>query len=145
LGTAGGVAPWELTDSLDRADATAALRALGRMLSSGTPALVVLGTLNRHYRQMLRLDGANVSSSGAAAELLGVKSDFVAKKALEQSKRLGSERIARAVVLLSDADLDVKGRTGLPDSAVLEVLVARLSRLAPSARPSAGRQVARRR
>jgi DNA polymerase-3 subunit delta len=90
---------------------------------------------------MLRLDGANASSSGEAAAILGVKSDFVAKKVLEQSKRLGSERIARAVVLLSDADLDVKGRTGLPDAVVLEVLVARLSRLAPSAR----RQVAGRR
>ena len=34
--------------------------------------------------------------------------------------------------LLADADLDVRGRTGLDDVAVTEVLVARLARLSPS-------------
>jgi DNA polymerase III delta subunit len=62
----------------------------------------------------------------------------VAKKALEQGRRLGAERVAQAMTLLSDADLDVKGRTGLPPELVLEVLVARLSRQL-RARPTARR------
>ena len=81
---------------------------------------------------MLRLDGADATSGAEAAALLGERSDFVAKKALAQGQRLGSERVAQAVLLLADADLDVKGRSGLPPEVVLEILVARLSRVARS-------------
>jgi DNA polymerase-3 subunit delta len=77
---------------------------------------------------MLTLDGATVSSGEEAAQLLSVPSAFVGKKALEQSRRLGSARIAQAIALLADADLDVKGATGLPPEIVVEILVARLSR-----------------
>jgi DNA polymerase III subunit delta len=52
----------------------------------------------------------------------------VGKKALEQSRRLGSARIGQAIQLLADADLDVKGATGLAPELVVEILVARLSR-----------------
>jgi DNA polymerase-3 subunit delta len=44
---------------------------------------------------------------------------------------LGTARIARAVRLLAEADLDLRGDTSLPGETVLEVLVARLSRLIP--------------
>ena len=59
-----------------------------------------------------------------------MRSAFPAKKALAESRRLGIERIARAIRLLAQADLDVRGTTALAGGAVLEVLVARLSRLA---------------
>ena len=88
----------------------------------------VIGVLHRHYSNMLALDGITQLDSAEAAQLLGVRSPFVAKKAMEQGRRLGAERIAQAINLLADADLDVKGRTALPSDLVLEVLVARLSR-----------------
>jgi DNA polymerase III subunit delta len=141
LGAAGGVAPWDLTDSLDAGDSQGSLRALERLsMRSGSAPLVVLATLHRHYGSMLRLDGAEVTSPSEAAELLGSRSEFVARKALEQSRRLGSERIGRAIMLIAQADLDLRGRTGLPEMAVLQVLVARLSRLAPAARRPAARR-----
>jgi len=131
LGEAGSVAPWDLTDAVDAGDATGALSVLHRMLgASGSHPLVVMGTLHRHYRQMLRLDGSGISSPEAAAEALGLKSPYPAKKALAQSRRLGTAGVARAIRLLADADLDVRGATSLPGEVVLEVLVARLSRLA---------------
>jgi DNA polymerase-3 subunit delta len=77
---------------------------------------------------MLALDGAMVSSGEEAAQLLSVNSAFVGKKALEQSRRLGSARIGNAIALLAAADLDVKGASGLPPELVVEILVARLSR-----------------
>ena len=65
-----------------------------------------------------------------AAKLLGMKgSTFPAKKALAQSRRLGSDRIRRAVRLLAEADLDLRGAKAWPDELVLEVLVARLAAL----------------
>ncbi len=58
-----------------------------------------------------------------------MRSSFVAKKALDQSRRLGHQRLTAAVLLLADADLDLKGASALPPELVAEILVARLSRL----------------
>ena len=130
LGEAGGVAPWELTDAIDKGDTPEALAVLGRMLGAGgVHPLVVMSRLHRHFEAMLRLDGSGVSSPEQAAELLGMRSAFPAKKVLEQGRRLGTGRIGRAVTLMAEADLDLRGRTALDDTTILEVLVARLSRL----------------
>jgi DNA polymerase-3 subunit delta len=139
LGSAGSVPPWELTDAIDSGSIPAALLALRRMLEAGgRHPIEVIGVLHRHYANMLRLDGVTEVDASEAAQLLGVRSSFVAKKAMEQGRRLGGERIALAVNLLAEADLDVKGRTALPTDLVLEVLVARLSRQM-RARPMARR------
>ncbi len=129
LGEAGAVPPWELTDAIDAGDVPGALRALHRLLAAGRAAPVVVATLHGHFSNMLRLDGAEVVTGEDAAALLGARSPFVAKKALERARQLGSERIGQAVELVADADLDVKGQTALPPQLVLEVLVARLARL----------------
>jgi DNA polymerase III delta subunit len=99
------------------------------LLAGESHPLVVLALLHKHYRQMLRLDGAGVTTPEQAADVLGIKSSFPAKKALTQAGRLGSSRIARAVQLLAAADLELRGTTGLSGELVVEVLVARLSRL----------------
>jgi DNA polymerase III subunit delta len=130
LGEAGAVPPWELTDAVDAGDTAGALSALHRMMGAGgRPALHVLNTLHSHFSNVLRLDGAAVASGEEAASVLGTRSTFVAKKALARARELGSERVGEAIILLADADLDLKGRTALPPEMVLEVLVARLSRL----------------
>ncbi len=140
LGEAGSVAPWDLTDAIDAGDAPGALDALTRLLGPGAVhPLAVMGILHRHAQAMLRLDGASVTTPEEAATLLGSRSVFPAKKALEQGRRLGPARIGRAVTLLADADLDLRGRTGLDDRTVLEVLVARLARLSASGDPGARR------
>lgn len=140
LGEAGSVPPWDLTDAVDAGDAAGALAVLHRMTGAGGRAAPeIVAVLHRHFSQMLRLDGAGVGSGEAAAALLGIRSAFVAKKALAQAARLGSDRVAQAITLVAAADLDVKGQTGLPPEVVLEVLVARLSRLA-RVRATAGRR-----
>jgi DNA polymerase III subunit delta len=135
LGAAGTLAPWDLTDAIDAGKPARALGVLRRMLASpDSHPLRVLSVLHGHYRKMLQLDGSGVNSPEEAAGVLGLKSAFPAKKALTESRRLGTERIARAVRLLAQADLDVRGSTALPAEAVLEVLVARLCRLAAAGR-----------
>jgi len=134
LGEAGSVAPWELSDAIDGGDTADALEALERMLSAGSMhPLQVMGVLHRHVQAMLRLDGSSVTTPEEAAQLIGARSVFPARKAMEQGRRLGSARIGRAITLLADADLDLRGRTGLDDRTVLEVLVARLARLSAGA------------
>lgn len=133
LGEAGSVPPWDLTDAIDSGSSVEALGALHRMLGAGGRAAPeIVAIVHRHFSSMLRLDGADLVGEEDAARLLGVRSAFMAKKALTQARRLGSERIGRAVTLVADADLDVKGRTALAPELVLEVLVARLSRLVPA-------------
>jgi DNA polymerase-3 subunit delta len=130
LGEAGSLAPWDLTDAVDAGETARALSVLHRMLVAGdSHPLVVMTILHRHYRQILRLDGSGVTSADEAAALLGLRSSFPAKKALAQATRLGSVRAARAIRLLAEADLDLRGSTALTGETVLEVLVARLSRL----------------
>lgn len=140
LGEAGGAAPWDLTDAIDRGDVPGALEQLHRMIGAGgRHPLELLAVLHTHYRRMLRLDGANVADEGAAAALLGMTgSTFPAKKALAQTRKLGSSGVARAITLLSQADLALKGEIDWPGELVLEVLVARLARLAP--RPASSRR-----
>ena len=102
LGEAGSLAPWDLTDAIDAGDTAKALHVLHRMLGAGdSHPLVVMALLHRHYRQMLRLDGAGVTSPEEAAQILGLRSAFPAKKALAQARRLGTARIARAIQLLA--------------------------------------------
>ncbi len=83
------------------------------MLDAGGLAPVqVLATLHGHFANMLALDGDDVSNEREAAAVLGT-APYVAKKALEQSRRLGSTRIAEAIKLIAAADLDVRGASGL--------------------------------
>lgn len=137
LGEAGGVAPWDLTDAIDTGDTALALRHLHRMIGAGERhPLVVLATLHRHFSAMLRIDGSDVRDEASAAALLGM-APYPAKKAMNQARRLGSAAVGRAITLLAQADLDLRGAAALPAELVLEVLVARVSRLAPAARTGA--------
>ena len=131
LGQAGGIPPWELSDAVDRGDIPAALGKLHRMLDGGDRhPLQIMATLHGQYAKMLALDGAPVSNEKDAAALLGMKgSTFPARKALTQARKMGHDRIVRAMDLLATADLDLRGGKAWPENLVMEVLVARLTQL----------------
>lgn len=140
LGEAGSVPSWNLTDAIDAGNLSEALEQLGRMMrAGGLHPLAVLAILHKHFRQALALDGLDGITQEGAAALLGIKSSFVAGKALARSRNLGTERLAEAFRLMARADSDLKGSSGLPAELIMEILVARLSRLArrrsPSRRP----------
>ncbi|MGA2933190.1 MAG: DNA polymerase III subunit delta [Acidimicrobiales bacterium] len=144
LGEAGNVPRYELTDAIDRGDPGRALIVLHRMLDAGgLVPIQVLATLHGHFANMLALDGDDIGGERDAAALLGT-APFVAKKALEQSRRLGSARIAEAINLIAGADLDVRGASGLNAEVVIEILVARLARQTRPARQPRHRAAARR-
>lgn len=139
LGTAGGIAPWDLTDAIDRGDIENALLELHRMLEGGgRHPLVVMVTLVGHFTNMLKLDSPDIRSESQAAEVLGIH-PFRAKKAMTQLAKIGPQAVADAVVLLAQADLDLRGASSLKTEGVddgvvvLEILVARLCRLSRAA------------
>jgi DNA polymerase-3 subunit delta len=136
LGEAGAVPPWDLTDAIDHGNTEATLGALHRLLGAGDRhPLVILAILHRHVAPVLQLDGSGVTDEAHAATLLGIsrgRSTYPARKALTTLRRWGPDGAARAIELLADADVDLRGESTWPAEAVLEVLVARLSRLAPT-------------
>jgi len=130
LGEAGGVPPWDLTDAIDRGDTTTALLLLHRMMRAGDRhPLQIMAILHNQYTKLLTLDGADANDEASVAALLGIKPGFPARKALDQYRKLGNAGVVRAIGLLAQADLDLRGAKEWPEELVMEVLVARLSRL----------------
>jgi DNA polymerase-3 subunit delta len=130
LGDAGGVPPWDFTDAIDGGDTGKALVLMGRMIHGAERhPLQIMAILHNHYGKLARLDGADAHSENEAAQAMGIKPGFPAKKALGNYRRLGGGGVLRAIQLLAKADLDLRGDTDLEAELVMEVLVARLSRL----------------
>jgi DNA polymerase-3 subunit delta len=129
LGEAGGVPPWDFTDAIAAGDTTKALTLMGRMIHGGKRhPLQIMSTLHNHYAGLARLDGVGARTEQDAAAATGLKG-FPAKKALQNYNRLGGASTKRAIELLAQADLDLRGAKDLDPELVMEVLVARLSKL----------------
>lgn len=138
LGEAGSVTPWAFTDAIDSGDAPGALELLHRLLEGGDRhPLVVLAILHRHISSLMRVDDPSIRTEAEAARAMGIqpgRSTYPAKKALRSAQQWGSANIAEAIALLSDAEVDLKGASAWSGPTVLEVLVARLCRLARARR-----------
>jgi DNA polymerase III subunit delta len=127
LGSRGSVPIWDLTDALEAGSIAGALAVLDRMMGpGGASAHEILASIDSHVSRAARLQGAPVTSGEDAAALLGVHA-FPAKKSLDLSRRLDVEALADCLGFLAQADLDVKGLSGLDPRVVMEVLVARLT------------------
>ena len=145
LGAAGSVAPWDLTDPIDSGDSKKALMMLARMLSGNAyAAMQIMAILRGHYEPMLQLDGAQVSNLDDVEYLTG-KKGFRAEKIWGQQRKLGSDGVFRAIELLAEADIDLRGGKDWDDNLVLEVLVARLARLSPAGSRGPARRTTSRR
>ena len=136
LNEAGAVKPFELTNRIEEGDVAGALETLHRLLTVTSPVqpkpmhpLQVLGILNGRYRKLARLDADTVTTVDDAHRIWGGKSSYPAKKALEATRALGPDGFGRAFAELHRADVGIKGATGLPEDAVLEIAVARLANL----------------
>jgi DNA polymerase III subunit delta len=142
LGDAGSVPSYLLTNAIETGDVAGALETLHRMTNatgSRQPKpmhpLQVLGMLHGYYRRLLRLDDPEVHSPADAVAALGGRiKEYPARKALALSRALRTEGISEAFDHLATADLDLKGARGIPEDAVMEVLVARLAALTGRAR-----------
>ncbi|HSM65832.1 MAG TPA: DNA polymerase III subunit delta [Ilumatobacteraceae bacterium] len=130
LGEAGGVPPWDFTDAIAAGETAKALTLLGRMMhAGGRHPLQIMAILHNHYANLAKLDGAGARSEADAMAATGIKSAFPAKKAMQTYNRLGPAATRRAFELLAQADLDLRGAKDLEPELVMEVLVARLSKL----------------
>ena len=139
LGAEGSVPSWDLTDAIDQGDADTAIHVLRRLTGAGERhPLAVMAVLQSHFERIARLDGAGARTEDQAADILGIKA-FPASKALRACNALGSDKILRAIELLHQADIDLKGAAEIAEDVTMDVLVARLAKLAPAKKTSASR------
>jgi DNA polymerase III subunit delta len=89
----------------------------------------VMASLVFHYQRLLKLDDPTIHTKEHPASALGMKSAGGARFPLEASRRLGSDGLRDAINLLAEAELDLRGASGLDDRTVMDVLVARLAAL----------------
>lgn len=137
LGESGSVPAFQLTNRIEEGDVAGALETVHRLLTVTSPRqpkashpLQVLGLLHARYRRLLLLDDPAIRTDAEAHAALGGKgSTYPAVRARAASRRLGTAGLRRAVDLLHRADLDLKGASGAPEDAVMEVLVTRLAGL----------------
>jgi DNA polymerase-3 subunit delta len=108
---------WDLTDALGEGRSGEALAVLGKLLRSGTPEPVVLGTLAGHFRKLLRV------RSGAAI----AAPPFVLQKLERQGRRYTTTRLVQHLAAIHTTDEVLKGRGGLSPVLALERLVLSLS------------------
>ncbi len=134
LGEMGNVPEWDLTDCIDRGRTAEAVKTARRMLDSeGRVPVQVVGILQRHYLRLAQLQNSGAATTAAVSSLLGIK-EYPAKKLLSTFNALGTDRVARALELVAQADIDLKGATALEPILVMEILVARLAKMSEGAR-----------
>jgi len=129
LGTRGSVPIWDLTDALEAGNIARALSVVDRMMGpGGVSGHEIVASIDNHVSRAARLQGSPVRSGEDAAAILGIHA-FPAKKSLDLSRRLDLEQLSDCLRLVSQADLDMKGMSGLDERMIIEILVARLTRL----------------
>jgi DNA polymerase III delta subunit len=133
LGTAGR---FDLTNAIDRGELGTALEVLHRLLTATSASqpkplhpMQVMASLVFHYQRLLRLDDPSITTKEQAAAVLGMKSANGARFPLEAARRLGTDGLREALGLLAQAELDLRGQSGIDERTAIDVLVARLAAL----------------
>jgi DNA polymerase III delta subunit len=115
---------WELTDAIDGGQIATALSRLRGLLADSHP-LQVQGILAAHVRRLMVVADMDDPSPTVIEGRLGVKS-YPAQKLAAMARRSSRAAVEAAHREVARADVALRGATGLPMEAVLEVLVVRL-------------------
>lgn len=108
---------WDLTDAIGEGRAPESVVILGRLLDSGAPPPVLLGSLASHFRKLTRLRcGGRVAGH-----------PFIVKKLESQAQRYTQGRLVACLHAIHGADEALKGQGSLPAELALERLVIGLS------------------
>ncbi|MFO8143518.1 MAG: DNA polymerase III subunit delta [Dehalococcoidales bacterium] len=120
---------FEMVDAVIDSNAKKAEKLIERLLQRGAPPVQLLFMLSRQFRYIARVKSLkNMGEREPAVKArLGISSDFVFRKTLEQASRYSLERIRGVYQRLLETDLAIK--TGkMRGEVALEVLVAELCR-----------------
>jgi DNA polymerase-3 subunit delta len=108
---------WDLTDAIGEGRSAAAIELLTRLLATGAPAPVVLGSLASHFRRLARVRAGDPPAGPP----------FVVRKLQAQARRYTQGRLIGCLQAIHLADTDLKGGSVLPSELALERLVLGLA------------------
>lgn len=120
---------WKLCDQIDKNNRAEALKVLHALLENGKHPMQIFFALHKHYERFLKLQGAEKEPDGKWADTAGMphNMEFAAERSKNRAEELGYQNLKAAFGFLTEAESDIKGRSGLPAETVLDVLVARLA------------------
>jgi len=118
---------WDLTDALGARDRPAVFRSLEALLQEQTAPTSVFFSLARHLKYLAEVVAARERGEdpAKAAAALGLK-PFPARKVIDQSQDFSAAGLRRALIVFSDLDADMKGRSELRPDFALEAALARV-------------------
>lgn len=108
---------WDLTDAIGEGRTPQALHVLRRLLRSGSPPPMLLGSLASHFRKLAR------TRSGQAPP----GHPFAVRKLEHQAGRYSGERLIACLHAIHEVDEVLKGQGALPPDIALERLVIGLA------------------
>ncbi len=116
-----------MANAIGRRDVRAALDQLHKRLEEGQNPLAILAGITTQFRGLLEVK--DMAATGLTpmqiAREKGWRSDFAAKKRLQEARNFSTERLVQIFAILRDADLAIK--TGeIEPILALDVLVSRL-------------------
>ncbi|HMJ51957.1 MAG TPA: DNA polymerase III subunit delta [Polyangiaceae bacterium] len=123
---------WELVNAVGRRDLGPALAALDDVYDARDRGLRLIGLLAWSLRQLIKFDAA--TRTGASPEEAARRAGappFKARELAGQVRRLGTRELERWLLLLADADLELKG-SKRPPRATLESTIMRMCRAVPA-------------
>jgi DNA polymerase III subunit delta len=123
---------WKMVDAFRDGQTAAGLELLDGLMRAGEPAMKLLAGVQ--YTQRGIAKGTELSRQGRPLETAlsegGVK-PFAVQATIAYLKRIGRPRAERILLWMLGADLDIKGRSQLPERIVLERLMLQLAGATP--------------
>lgn len=117
---------WDLTDALGAGDRKAVFRHLEQLLADKTAPAAVFYSIAKHMKNLAGVVDARERGEdpAAAASGMGLK-PYPAKKMAAQSNNFTSAGARRAVMVFSELDADIKGRSELRPDLSIEIALSR--------------------
>jgi DNA polymerase-3 subunit delta len=106
------VPPWDLTDAIGARDGSESLVQLGRFLDRRDGAVAAaLPAIARHLRSLAAARQALVRGEGVKelAKTLNMRSEFPARKLLDQARGWSDEQLSAAIVRIALAERETRG------------------------------------
>ena len=110
------------TDAVGERRLPAAMANLRRLLEQGDEPLALFGVLNAHLRRLLRARQVAGDGPRAVGEALGLP-EWRARGVTDQALSYREEELVRAMSIMAEADIDMKGEFPSPEAALERAVI----------------------
>ena len=110
------------TDAVGERSLPVAMTSLRRLLEQGDEPLALFGVLNGHLRRLLRARRYAPEGAGAVGDALGMP-EWRARRMVKQALAYREEELVRAMGIMAEADLDMKGEFPSPEAALERAVI----------------------